>query len=125
MFYTWVESPLSRLLLISNGHALTGLYMTDPSHGEAIQADWHEDSHAKPFSQARKQLEEYFQGKRKEFDLPIDLRGTDFQKQVWQALLQIPFATTVSYKQLAGRIGKPNSIRAVGQANKPIHPRRG
>ncbi len=117
MYYTWVESPIGRLLLISNGDSLTGLYMTDPKHAEPIQSDWHEDTNAQPFPQTRKQLEEYFQGKRKEFDLPIELRGTNFQKRVWQALSGIPFGITISYKQLAMRIGNPASVRAVGQAN--------
>jgi len=117
MFYTWFESPLGRLLLISNGRSLTGLYMTEPMHGESIHSDWHEVASAIPFPQVRMQLKEYFQGKRKVFDLPLELRGTAFQQRVWQALSEIPYAATISYKQLAARIGNPTSVRAVGQAN--------
>ena len=63
------------------------------------------------------QLSEYFSGKRKTFNLPLLLKGTNFQKQVWQALLKIPFGETRSYKQIAEAIGNPKAVRAVGMAN--------
>ncbi len=74
---------------------------------------------AKPaiFQQLSQELHEYFKGQRKRFDLPLDLIGTDFQKQVWQALIQIPFGQTRSYQQQALRLNKPNAIRAVASAN--------
>jgi methylated-DNA-[protein]-cysteine S-methyltransferase len=64
-----------------------------------------------------KQLKEYFSGERKEFDIPLDLKGTEFQKRVWCELLKIPYGTTISYKELAIRVGGENKTRAVGQAN--------
>ncbi len=63
------------------------------------------------------QLEEYFDGRRKEFDIPIKLRGTEFQKRVWNELLKIPYGKTVSYKDIAIKIGNPKACRAVGMAN--------
>lgn len=63
------------------------------------------------------QLEEYFEGKRVEFDLPLDLQGTDFQKRVWNELLTIPYGKTVSYKELSIRLGDVRAIRAVAAAN--------
>ena len=63
------------------------------------------------------QLEEYFDGRRKEFDIPIKLRGTEFQKKVWNELLKIPYGATVSYKDIAIKIGNPKACRAVGMAN--------
>jgi methylated-DNA-[protein]-cysteine S-methyltransferase len=63
------------------------------------------------------QLEEYFSGSRKEFDIPLDLQGTDFQKKVWTELLKIPYGTTISYKELAIRLGDLKCIRAAGTAN--------
>ena len=66
---------------------------------------------------AHSQLTEYLSGKRKEFDLPLLLKGTPFQKQVWEALLNIPFGETRSYKQIAEAIGNPKAVRAVGMAN--------
>jgi methylated-DNA-[protein]-cysteine S-methyltransferase len=63
-----------------------------------------------------KQLDEFFSGRRDQFDLPLDLEGTDFQKKVWKQLLKIPFGKTLSYSQLAKKIGAPNASRAVGTA---------
>ena len=69
------------------------------------------------FTAVRKQLAEYFAGARQQFDVPLKLTGTPFQKRVWQELVRIPFGTTISYAQLAQRIGKPTAARAVGHAN--------
>ena len=66
---------------------------------------------------AAAQLSEYFEGRRKKFDLPLDVRGTDFQTAVWKALRKIPFGKTVSYGELAACIGKPRAYRAAGMAN--------
>ncbi len=66
---------------------------------------------------ARAQVEEYFLGGRTVFDLPLDLRGTAFQKDVWTELLRIPFGTTASYKDVVGKVGRPDAVRAVGAAN--------
>lgn len=68
-------------------------------------------------SATRAQLEEYFRGERTEFDLPLDLRGTDFQKSAWLALATIPFGETATYGEQAERIGKPAAVRAIGAAN--------
>ncbi|GMQ30902.1 methylated-DNA--[protein]-cysteine S-methyltransferase [Algoriphagus confluentis] len=69
------------------------------------------------FSQTKLQLQEYFDGKRKVFDLPLMLVGTPFQKQVWRALLEIPFGQTASYLELSQQLGNPDAIRAVASAN--------
>jgi methylated-DNA-[protein]-cysteine S-methyltransferase len=69
-------------------------------------------------SEAARQLEEYFAGKRKQFDVPLVLRGTPFQMAVWKALQEIPYGETRSYKDIAAAIGRPNAVRAVGQANR-------
>jgi O-6-methylguanine DNA methyltransferase len=69
------------------------------------------------FGQLKTELEEYFQGKRKVFSVPLDLVGTDFQKKVWAELLKIPYGKTISYKQLAERTGDSNASRAVANAN--------
>jgi len=72
-------------------------------------------------SQCIRQLDEYFSGKRHDFDLPLDLQGTPFQKRVWEELLKIPYGTTISYKELAIRLGDVKAIRAVGTANGANH----
>jgi methylated-DNA-[protein]-cysteine S-methyltransferase len=69
-------------------------------------------------SEAIIQLDEYFTGKRKQFDLPLSIEGTDFRKKVWQALLSIPYGEVRSYAEVAEMIGNPRAVRAVGQANK-------
>ena len=76
---------------------------------------WSEDN--KPFNAVIKQLDEYFDGKRQDFDLPLRPAGTEFQRQVWQALQQIPYGETWSYGKLAKHVGTPNAYRAVGAAN--------
>ena len=76
------------------------------------------DEHLPPcVSQGLKQLDEYFKGRRRQFDLPLILEGTDFQKTVWRELTRIPYASTRSYGDVAAAIGKPKACRAVGQAN--------
>lgn len=67
--------------------------------------------------EAHRQLQEYFKGKRKVFDLPLAPRGTDFQQKVWRALCNIPYGQTRSYRQIAEAIGNPKAVRAVGMAN--------
>ena len=70
-----------------------------------------------PFEEARRQLGEYFDGKRREFDLPLKLDGTDFQVEVLEELKKIPYGETTSYAAIAERIGRPKAVRAVGAAN--------
>ena len=80
--------------------------------GNALAAD------ANPVAtQLQAQLDEYFAGQRREFDLPLSPVGTEHQQRVWQELLRIPFGTTITYSELAQRIGNPKSVRAVGRAN--------
>jgi methylated-DNA-[protein]-cysteine S-methyltransferase len=116
-FYTHAESPIGRLLLHSDGAALTGLYMDVPDHAPRGKESWSEDASAGPLPQTLRQLDEYFAGKRREFELPLRLRGTAFQRRVWQVLTEIPYGVTWSYGELARRIDNPNASRAVGLAN--------
>ena len=111
-----VDSPIGRLLLVSDGTALTGLY-TNPSREVQSTQGWEEDAAIEPLVETARQLSEYFAGTRREFDLPLRLHGTVFQKRVWQELTEIPYGTTWSYGQLAKRLGNPNASRAVGLAN--------
>jgi methylated-DNA-[protein]-cysteine S-methyltransferase len=113
-FYTTVPSPIGDLLLTSDGESLTGLHM-DTAGGFTISPDWEKD--AVPFADAVAQLTAYFAGELKEFELPLDLVGTPFQKRVWKELQHIPYGKTISYQELARRVGNPNASRAVGSAN--------
>jgi methylated-DNA-[protein]-cysteine S-methyltransferase len=104
------------LLLTSDGTALTGLYM-EPSRKAQCTDGWREDVTVAPLSATVRQLTEYFDGTRREFDLPLRLQGTTFQTRVWRELTEIPYGQTWSYGQLAQRIDKPSASRAVGLAN--------
>jgi methylated-DNA-[protein]-cysteine S-methyltransferase len=117
IYYRWLDSPLGALLLTSNGRLLTGLYLQGQKFFPEQTKDWHESEQVDPFVQTQEQIAEYFAHQRQSFDLPIEPQGTEFQKQVWQLLLQIPFGETISYGALAKKIGKPVASRAVGSAN--------
>jgi methylated-DNA-[protein]-cysteine S-methyltransferase len=115
--YTHLESPIGRLLLCCDGESLTGLYMDVPGSGRHRLESAVEDGRVGPLAQAARQLGEYFAGERREFDLPLRLDGTEFQRRVWQALTEIPYGETWSYGRLALRVGNPKACRAVGLAN--------
>ena len=115
MLYTHLESPIGRLLLIGDEERLSGLY-TAPRAAETVRDARRADA---PFARARDQLEQYFAGERRAFDVPLSLeRGSDFFQRVWRSLLEIPFGATISYGELARRLGRPaGAARAVGLAN--------
>jgi len=115
--YTYVDSPIGRLLLSCDGECLTGVYMDVPSKSPREMQGWVQDANAAPLPATVRQLSEYFAGTRREFDLPLRLDGTPFQQRVWQSLTEIPYGETWSYGELAKRIGNPNASRAVGLAN--------
>ncbi len=117
MFYTNYDSPVGKLLLAASDRGLAGVYFENHRHFKG-SAGWQQDDGHEVLLQARQQLQEYFAGTRREFDLPLDMSaGTPFQQAVWQALLAIPFGTTASYGELARQLGKPSAVRAVGAAN--------
>jgi methylated-DNA-[protein]-cysteine S-methyltransferase len=113
--HTVVDSPVGPLTLVADDGALTGLYMDQQRHRPA--AETFGDRDHEPFAEAAAQLAEYFAGRLTDFDLPLALAGTPFQRQVWDALRAIPYGRTVSYGQLAQRLGRPSAARAVGLAN--------
>ncbi|HEX6459862.1 MAG TPA: methylated-DNA--[protein]-cysteine S-methyltransferase [Thermoleophilaceae bacterium] len=109
--YIQIPSPIGPLLLDGTEHALQGVHMSPAGPG----AGWRKAR--EPFAAAIEQLEQYFAGERMEFDLELDLRGTRFQRDVWNALLTIPYGETRSYGEIARQIGRPDRARAVGAAN--------
>ncbi|MEV1019360.1 methylated-DNA--[protein]-cysteine S-methyltransferase [Streptomyces sp. NPDC050264] len=113
--HTVIDSPYGRLTLVATDGALSGLYMTEQRHRPAEEAFGERDE--RPFGAAIDQLEAYFQGELKEFDLPLALHGTPFQRSVWQQLRQIPYGETRTYGELAAALGNPAASRAVGLAN--------
>jgi methylated-DNA-[protein]-cysteine S-methyltransferase len=112
-----MNSPVGRLKLVASDKGLAGVLFDGgkPIRGPLGSTS---ESPAHPvLVEAERQLKEYFDGKRQSFSLPLDAAGTDFQRQVWKALREIPFGETRSYGELAKEIGKPSASRAVGAAN--------
>lgn len=105
------DTPLGQMALAEENGALTRLYLP----GEGTPRLMPQET---PLLRAgREQLLAYLRGERKTFDLPLDPRGTPFQRAVWEELRRIPYGTTCTYGELAARIGRPRAVRAVGQAN--------
>ncbi|PPA72244.1 methylated-DNA--[protein]-cysteine S-methyltransferase [Jeotgalibacillus proteolyticus] len=111
MYQKTVNSPLGNLNIITDEEVLLKIVF------EEDNGNWTNDFHPL-LVKAERQLNEYFSGKRKTFDLPIAYEGTIFQKEVWTALKDIPYGTTLSYQELAGNIKRVRAVRAVGQANR-------
>ena len=115
IYYARFDSPVGPLLLAGSKAGLQLVSFGAGNRARNIEPEWQADNSA--FVEVVCQLQSYFAGERKHFDLSLLLEGTDFQKTVWTALRQIPYGETISYKQLAQRIGKPRAVRAVGAAN--------
>src|SRR3954471_18206117 len=113
--FTTGRSPIGELTLVGDGEALSGLYMTDHRHRPPLPPGAQRDDDA--FDEVRRQLREYFAGERTRFILSLRMEGTEFQRAVWRALLDIEYGETISYGELARRIGRPGASRAVGLAN--------
>lgn len=118
--HSTTDSPIGTLTLVTDGDALTGVYMESHRHAPDPQSwgPWRSPADsAEVVRDAISQLSAYFTGDLTRFDLPLAPRGTAFQAQVWEQLLTIPYGETVSYGQLAARLDKPGASRAVGLAN--------
>lgn len=113
--YYIFQSPIGCLKLCADGNHITGL-SAQQECAESV-ASQKFVQHSDLLYEAYTQLQEYFAGKRMQFELPVDNAGTDFQKRVWQELRQIPYGETRSYEEIATAIGSPRACRAVGQAN--------
>lgn len=103
------NTKIGKIKIKYDNDAITGITSAKNEKGQGIRNELTDKTVL--------QLEEYFDGRRKEFDIPIKLRGTEFQKKVWNELLKIPYGATVSYKDIAIKIGNPKACRAVGMAN--------
>lgn len=117
MNFADLETPIGRLRLVSDGAALQELHLRPGPRTSLLNRGWREDGETAPLPDAIRQLQEYFAGRRREFNLPLALEGSPFQRQVWEELLRIPFGSTLSYGDVATRIGSPGASRAVGLAN--------
>ena len=110
----YYKSPIGNLIIMEEENAIIKLCFKEQ---EITNIKDIQEFETPLLKKAKKQLEEYFEGKRKKFDLALRLNGTSFQNKVWKALLNIPYAKTCSYKDIAKNIGNENASRAVGNAN--------
>jgi methylated-DNA-[protein]-cysteine S-methyltransferase len=108
-----LDTPIGRIVLESDGDVLIGLRLPNA----AAASLGRRDQETPVLKEAATQLQEYFAGERTDFDLRMELDGTPFQREVWAELSRIPYGETISYGELARRVGRPKGPRAVGQAN--------
>jgi methylated-DNA-[protein]-cysteine S-methyltransferase len=113
--WTLIDTPVGEMMVIGDDDALHFVHLPDSFDRGAFDPD--RSGRPAAVSAAVEQIGEYFGGDRKEFSLPLDPAGTDFQRRVWLALADIPYGATESYGELADRIGNPKACRAVGLAN--------
>ncbi|HEY1065592.1 MAG TPA: methylated-DNA--[protein]-cysteine S-methyltransferase [Pirellulales bacterium] len=114
-YYSYLDSPLGRLFVQGDGACVTGLFLPNHKRWQGPDPAWRESPDS--FNAVRTQLAEYFAGERQTFDVPLRPTGTSFQQRVWRELTLIPYAQTITYAQLAHRVGQPTASRAVGAAN--------
>lgn len=116
MIYGFLETPVGRLLVARDAAGVRLIHFVGPAEaGPYVESDWQQRDDA--FDDVATQLAEYFGGGRRVFELPLAPEGTPFQLRVWNALVEIPYGETISYGQLASRIGQRSASRAVGLAN--------
>ncbi|WP_078843794.1 methylated-DNA--[protein]-cysteine S-methyltransferase [Streptomyces albus] len=116
--HTVVDSPVGPLTLVATDGVLSGLYMTGQRHRPAEETFGSPTGPGgAPFGDVVRFLDAYFAGERPDFDLPLHMAGTPFQRKVWAALRDIPYGETLSYGELATALGRPTASRAVGMAN--------
>jgi methylated-DNA-[protein]-cysteine S-methyltransferase len=115
--YKLVDSPIGKLKLVASDQGLAAILWEKDNPRRVRLEDLKENGQHPILLQTEVELKEYFAGKRTEFTVPLDMRGTPFQRRVWEALLGIPFGETRTYGQLAVQLGNPRATRAVGAAN--------
>jgi methylated-DNA-[protein]-cysteine S-methyltransferase len=114
--YKTMKSPVGVLKLVASDNGLSAILWEDDDPKRVRLGPVEEDKKHRVLLEAERQLSDYFAGKLEKFSLALDFAGTDFQKKVWRALLAIPFGETRTYAQIAGQIGNPKAVRAVGAA---------
>lgn len=119
MIYNWLQlpSPIGNLTLVSRNDRLAAILWEVERPGRVRLGEMRHTPGDSMLGDVERQLREYFAGERQRFDLELDFAGTAFQKDVWSALLAIPFGETRTYSQIAHEIGNPSAVRAVGAAN--------
>ena len=114
--YDLFESPHGQMLLVANGDGLCGVYFEGQKYHPQLGAQWRRDARHPTLQQAKRELAEYFAGKRGRFETALAPEGTPFQRAVWKAISTVAFGETITYGELARRAGCPGSARAAGAA---------
>lgn len=115
-YYDFCESPYGRMLLVAGDEGLAGVYFDGQKYFPQVASQWHRDAGHAMLRQAKRELDEYFGGERKRFEVALAPSGTRFQRSVWNAIASVGFGRTISYGELANRAGCPGSARAAGAA---------
>lgn len=116
LVYTAVDSPVGKLKLVASDNGLVAILWEKEKPNRVRLGEMVEEPRHSVLVESVRQLKQYFAGKRNEFDIPLDMRGTEFQRNVWGALLAIPLGETRTYAQIAKQLGNPTATRAVGAA---------
>ena len=115
-YYDYYESPQGPMLLLASGEGLSGVYFDGQKYLPQVDPDWRRDARHAPLRQAKRELAEYFGGGRERFETALTPEGTPFQRSVWKAISTVGFGETITYRELARRAGRPDSVRAAGAA---------
>lgn len=115
-YYDTFESPHGQMLLVATGNGISGVYFDGQKYFPRKEEEWRHDGRHAPLRQAKRELREYFAGRRRRFEVALDPEGTPFQRSVWKAISTVGFGETISYGELARRAGHPGSARAAGAA---------
>lgn len=116
MIYDYFQSPHGRMLLVADGNALASVSFVGQKYAPRAAKDWRRDGAHAPIARAKRELAEYFTGRRRRFTVKLAPRGTPFQRRVWKAIAGVAFGRTIAYAELARRAGRPGSARAAGAA---------
>lgn len=116
MLYDYLESPHGRMLLVADDKALVSASFVGQKYAPRVAKGWQRDGAHAPIAKAKRELAEYFAGRRKRFTVKLAPRGTAFQRKVWRAIAGVGFGRTIPYAELARRAGCPGSARAAGAA---------
>ena len=115
-YYDSFESPHGKMLLVASEKGVSGIYFNRQKYFPEPKKDWKRDERHAVLKQAKRELLEYFAGKRKRFEVPLAPDGTPFQRSVWKAISKVGFGKTLTYGELAAKAGRPGSARAAGAA---------
>ena len=115
-YYDTIKSPQGEMLLVATEEGLSGIYFAGQKYFPRREKEWRREPNHAPLKKAKRELGEYFAGRRKRFSIALDPDGTAFQRSIWRAISKVGFGETTTYSELARRAGHPGSARAAGAA---------